>query len=295
MRSYLQMLRDVVETGEAHADRTGVGTTSLFGYQLRHDMRTGFPLLTTKRVFLRGVVEELRWFLRGSGDARELQAADVRIWDEWATAEKCAEFGREEGDLGPVYGPMWRAFPVGHFRAGATSLWHRQGARRFPAEEAGAREYDQVAQALADLRHRPESRRILVSAWHPYWSRRTTLPPCHVLHQLKAHADGGLSLLVWLRSCDAFLGAPFDIATFGLLLLAYAKASDRTARHLVWQVGDLHVYDSHREAVVEQLSRVPGRLPIVRCLKAEGTALLDAQFEVEGYTPQPAIAAPVAV
>jgi thymidylate synthase len=278
MRSYQQLLTRVLELGEPHADRTGVGTTSLFGEQWRHDMRSGFPLLTVKRVPMRWVAVELEWFLRGQSDAGWLKERGVDIWDEWATAEKCAVYGREAGDLGPVYGPMWRDYPCD----GVVSV-------------------DQVDTLLRDLERSPESRRLIVNSWHPLYSKAVTLPPCHVLFQLKVHqsvlsADGreGLSLSMYARSIDAFLGLPFDVASYGLLLELLAQRTGKEARWLVVSFGDLHVYDSHREQVATALSREPRQLPRLT-VGSVSDDLREFTYRLDGYDPHPKIEAEVAV
>lgn len=279
MNSYHKLLTSVMANGVSSSDRTGVGTVSLFGAMWQHDMQLGFPVLTTKRVALRHPFEELMWILRGSTDVKELQARDIRIWDEWATKEECAKFGREEGDLGPVYGHAWRNFG-GTLGAG----------------------YDQIRQLLAELETSPHSRRLIVSGWHPAEARNVTLPPCHTLFQLKASDDGKLSLLVWCRSIDIFLGLPYDIAIYAFLLELLAQVSGRIASRLIVQIGDCHLYNNHRDAAYELLSREPRPLPVVDVGDLHGEAWLDrllsaswSNVTVSGYDPHPKIMAPIAV
>ncbi|MFG0261884.1 MAG: thymidylate synthase [Novipirellula sp. JB048] len=249
MKSYLNLLRDVLENGEAHDDRTGVGTRSVFGRQWRHDMRDGFPLLTTKRVPLRWVFEELRWFLSGSTNAKDLQAAGVDIWDEWATSEQCEKFGRAEGDLGPVYGGLWRRFPIGRFDGSDDDV------------EVG--DTDQIAGILSELESNPRSRRIICSGWHPHYQSQVALPPCHTLWQLKVHPDDSLSLHLYARSIDIFLGLPFNIASYGLLLELIGCVTERRTRDLIISFGDLHLYSNHVDQAREQLTREPNPLPLI--------------------------------
>lgn len=287
MKSYQELLRAVLSDGEPHADRTGVGTTSLFGASLKHDMRAGFPLVTTKRVPFRWVAEELRWFLQGRTDARFLQERGVDIWDEWATAEKCGEFGREAGDLGPVYGAMWRRFPVGAYVSEA-------GRAEFPPGLGTTSHVDQVALLLEQLEREPNSRRLIVTGWHPWWSRRVTLPPCHTLFQLKCHGSTEMSLRMYARSIDAFLGLPFDLASYALLLELLCARVGRKARWLAIDFGDLHLYDNHRAQAAELLSREPRMLPRLAVLTVLRD-LTDFEVRLDGYDPWPKIEAEVAV
>lgn len=247
MESYKTLLRDVMTNGEAHEDRTGVGTQSVFGRQWRHDMREGFPLLTTKRVTLRWVFEELRWFLNGHTDEEELSKHGVDIWKEWATAEQCAKFGRGAGDLGPIYGFQWRRFGGS---AGTSSYDDITG-------------IDQIRQLLRDIVENPSSRRMIVTAWNPRDVSRVTLPPCHTLWQVKCHegADGGeMSLHMYARSIDIFLGLPYNIASYGLLLEMLCAVTGRRARELVISFGDLHLYRNHVDQASVQLMREPRAL-----------------------------------
>lgn len=280
MRSYQDLLRYVMEHGEEHDDRTGVGTVSVFGYQWRHSMADGFPLLTTKKVPLRWVAEELFWFLSGSTSEKDLRSKGVDIWAEWATKEQCAKFGREEGDLGPVYGALWRNFGSSGYMAGV----------------------DQIAQLMNDLEKSPNSRRLIVSGWHPRDQKYVALPPCHTLWQMKVHRDESLSLHLYARSIDSFLGLPFNIASYALLLLVIANAVGREPRDLIISFGDLHIYKNHFDQVETQLKRLPRPLPQVSVdgsLRGGGLeGVLDCRWEdiaIEGYDPWPKIEAEVAV
>jgi thymidylate synthase len=264
MHAYLDLMRQVRERGTRKTDRTGTGTLSLFGRQLRFDLSAGFPLVTTKRVHLRSVIEELLWFLRGETNVRSLQDKGVTIWDEWAD---------EQGELGPVYGRQWRAWAT-----------------------ADGGHVDQVARAIHQLRNDPDSRRILVSAWNVGELDRMALAPCHAFFQCYV-ADGRLSLQVYQRSCDIFLGVPFNIASYALLAHILAQQADLKVGELVWTGGDCHLYLNHVEQADTQLARTPNPLPTLALLRRP-TDVGDYRiedFQVLGYEPQPAIRAPVAV
>jgi thymidylate synthase len=261
--AYEDLLRHVLAHGTAKGDRTGTGTRSVFGHQMRFDLTAGFPLVTTKRVFLRGVAEELFWFLRGEHNARTLQERGVHIWDEWAD---------DDGELGPVYGVQWRSWPTpdgGHI--------------------------DQVQQVLDTLRSDPDSRRIIVSAWNVAELDRMALMPCHAFFQFYV-ADGRLSCQVYQRSADLFLGVPFNIASYALLTHMMAQQAGLEVGDLIWTGGDCHIYDNHVDQVREQLSREPFPFPTLELRKA--ASLFEYTFddvEVLGYRHHPAIKAPVAV
>ena len=260
---YEDLLRLVLATGTPKSDRTGTGTRSLFGHQLRYDLRAGFPLVTTKRVFFRGVAEELFWFLRGESNIASLVERGVHIWDEWADAD---------GELGPVYGVQWRSWPT-----------------------PGGEHVDQLERLLAELRTNPDSRRHVVSAWNVAELDRMALVPCHAFFQLYV-ADGRLSCQVYQRSADLFLGVPFNIASYALLTHMIAQQVDLEVGDLVWTGGDCHVYDNHVDQVREQLSRDPYPYPTLRLRRAP--SLFDYTWDdvaVEGYVHHPAISAPVAV
>jgi thymidylate synthase len=262
-RQYEDLLALTLATGTPKADRTGTGTRSLFGRQLRYDLAAGFPLITTKRVHLKSLALELLWFLRGDGNARWLQERGVSIWDEWAAAD---------GDLGPVYGVQWRSWPTpdgGHV--------------------------DQLAQVLQTLRADPDSRRMVVSAWNVADIPQMALAPCHAMFQLYV-AGGRLSLHVYQRSADLFLGVPFNLASYALLTHMIAQQVDLEVGELVWTGGDCHVYDNHVEQVRTQVAR--DGFPFPRLQLRRAASLFDYAYEdieVVGYEHHPAISAPVAV
>ncbi|MGQ0384828.1 MAG: thymidylate synthase [Gammaproteobacteria bacterium] len=264
MRNYLELMRMVREHGVRKADRTGTGTLSLFGHQLRFQLAAGFPVVTTKRVHLKSVIAELLWFLRGETNVRWLREQGVTIWDEWAD---------ENGELGPVYGRQWRAW-----------------------QAADGRRIDQIAQVLWQLRHEPDSRRIVVSAWNVGELDKMALAPCHCLFQFHV-AEGRLSCQVYQRSCDIFLGVPFNIASYALLTHVLAQQSDLAVGELVWTGGDCHLYLNHLAQADEQLAREPRPLPRLALLRRpdEVAGYEIADFQVVGYEPHAAIRAPVAV
>lgn len=264
MRAYLDLMRLVRERGTRKSDRTGTGTLSVFGHQLRFDLGAGFPLVTTKRVHMKSVIEELLWFLRGETNVRSLQEKGVTIWDEWAD---------EAGELGPVYGRQWRAWAT-----------------------ADGNHVDQVERAIHMLRHEPDSRRIIVSAWNVGELEQMALAPCHAFFQLHV-ADGRLSCQVYQRSCDIFLGVPFNIASYALLTHVLAQQSDLKVGDLVWSGGDCHLYLNHLEQADTQLARTPQPLPTLALLRrpADIGDYRYEDFQVIGYEPLAAIRAPVAV
>ncbi|MGH8638552.1 MAG: thymidylate synthase [Burkholderiales bacterium] len=264
MREYLDLMRHVLEHGSRKSDRTGTGTLSVFGPQLRFDLERGFPLLTTKRVHLKSIVHELLWFLQGDTNIAYLKQHGVTIWDEWAD-------GR--GDLGPIYGYQWRSWPA-----------------------PDGRHIDQIAQVLAELKTNPDSRRMLVSAWNVADLPRMALMPCHALFQFYV-ADGRLSCQLYQRSADLFLGVPFNIASYALLTLMIAQVCRLRPGELVHTCGDTHLYLNHLEQAREQLARTPRALPRMRLNPAidDLFAFRYEDFELVGYDPHPAIKAPVAV
>lgn len=277
--SYLMLLKDVLERGKDRTDRTGVGTRGLFGGQLRFDLRDSFPLLTTKKVHLKAIIHELLWFVRGDTQVASLQQAGVTIWDEWATPEQTARFGRKVGELGPVYGHQWRNF-------GATKK----------ADGTYARDgVDQLAKVLRDIRETPHSRRLVVTGWNPKETDEVALPPCHTLFQFHVQ-DDELSCHLYQRSADLFLGVPFNIASYALLTLMVAKVTGKKPGDFVHSFGDLHLYSNHVVQANEQLSRAPRAFP--RMKVAERQNIFEFQyedFELQGYEPHPAIKASVAV
>jgi thymidylate synthase len=264
MRQYLDLMRHVRAHGVRKADRTGTGTLSVFGHQMRFDLAAGFPLVTTKRVHLKSVIAELLWFLRGETNVKWLREQGVTIWDEWADAN---------GDLGPVYGRQWRAWRT-----------------------ADGREVDQIARVLDQLRRDPDSRRIIVSAWNVGELERMALAPCHAFFQFYV-AGGRLSCQVYQRSCDLFLGVPFNVASYALLTHILAQQADLAVGELVWTGGDCHLYLNHLAQADEQLSREPRVLPRLALLRRpDDVADYEvADFQVVGYEPHAAIRAPVAV
>lgn len=264
MHQYLDLMRHVLDHGTQKSDRTGTGTISVFGYQMRFDLSQGFPLVTTKKCHLRSIIHELLWFLQGDTNTRYLKENGVRIWDEWAD---------ENGDLGPVYGHQWRNWPKpdgGHI--------------------------DQIARVLDDLKHNPDSRRIIVSAWNVADLDKMALAPCHAFFQFYV-ADGKLSCQLYQRSADIFLGVPFNIASYALLTLMMAQVSGLKPGDFVHTLGDAHLYSNHLEQAREQLSRTPRALPVMQLNPAVSDlfAFRFEDFELQGYDPHPAIKASVAV
>jgi thymidylate synthase len=268
MRPYLDLMRHVLDHGHVKSDRTGTGTRSVFGWQMRFDLAAGFPLLTTKKLHLRSIIHELLWFLQGDTNIRYLKDHGVSIWDDWADAN---------GDLGPVYGHQWRHWPAG-------------------AVDKPGREIDQIAQLIEGLKQNPDSRRHIVSAWNPADIPQMKLPPCHALFQFYV-AEGRLSCQLYQRSADIFLGVPFNIASYALFTLMVAQVCELAPGDFVWTGGDCHLYANHLEQTHLQLEREPRRLPTMR-LNPAVTDIFGFRFEdftLQGYDPHPHIAAPVAV
>jgi thymidylate synthase len=280
VRAYLDLLRKVLEDGVERPDRTGTGTKSIFGYQMRIDLGEGFPLLTTKKVHLKSIIRELLWFVRGQTHVSHLQEQGVSIWDEWATQEQTARFGRREGDLGPVYGHQWRNF----------------GATLRPDGSYASDGFDQLKYVVDEIRANPHSRRLIVSGWNPREAEQVALPPCHTLFQF--YVDGGrLSCQLYQRSADVFLGVPFNIASYSLLTMMVAQVSDLAPGEFIHTFGDVHLYNNHVDQARLQLSREPRRLPAMT-IDPNVKSLFDYQFEhftLDGYDPHPRIKAPVAV
>lgn len=264
MQVYLDLMKKILDEGVDRGDRTGTGTRSIFGTQMRFDLNQGFPLLTTKKVHLKSIIYELLWFLKGDTNIKYLHDHKVTIWDEWAD---------ENGDLGPVYGKQWRRW-----------------------ECADGKVIDQVSNAIEQIKHNPNSRRIIVNAWNVGEVENMALPPCHLLFQFYV-ANGKLSCLLYQRSCDFFLGVPFNIASYSLLTMMMAKECDLEVGDFVWTGGDTHLYHNHFEQAREQLSRTPRALPKM-IIKRKAPTLFDYEFEdfeLVDYDPYPAIKAPVAV
>jgi thymidylate synthase len=268
---YEDLMRHVHTHGVFKADRTGTGTTSVFGHQMRFDLNEGFPLVTTKKVHLKSIIHELLWFLTGSSNNNDLRARGVTIWDEWA---------RPDGDLGPVYGVQWRSWP----KADGTHI-------------------DQISEVIKTLKTNPDSRRIIVSAWNVAELDQMALMPCHAFFQFyvapatEAGGKGKLSCQLYQRSADIFLGVPFNIASYALLTHMVAQQCDLDVGDFIWTGGDCHIYSNHTEQVALQLSREPRAYPTLH-IRRKPASLFDYQFEdfeVTGYDPHPAIKAPVAV
>ncbi len=261
---YETLLKHVFENGHEKTDRTGVGTRSVFGYQMRFDLSEGFPLVTTKKLHLRSIIHELLWFLSGSGNVKYLRDNSVTIWDEWAD---------ENGDLGPVYGVQWRSWLA-----------------------PDGRHIDQISEAVKLIKTNPDSRRIIVCSWNVADVNKMALPPCHCLFQFYV-ADGKLSCQLYQRSCDIFLGVPFNIASYALLTHMMAQQCDLEPGDFIWTGGDCHIYSNHLEQAKEQLSREPRPYPRL-VIKRRPVSIFDYRFEdfeIVGYAPWPHIKAPVAV
>lgn len=293
MESYIELLKDVIWTGERHNDRTGVGTLSTFGRQFRHDMLNGFPLLTTKQLPLRWIFEELKWFLSGSSMVRDLQKTGVDIWDEWATDEKCQEFNRGPGNMGPIYGELWRNFGGAE---NCLSMPQQPG--------CGYVGVDQIKQLLNEIETNPNSRRLIVTGWHPFQQTRVSLPPCHTMWQIKCHTnDRSMSLHLYARSIDIFLGLPFNIASYALLLEMICSVTNYVPRELIISFGDLHLYTNHIQQANAQIGRQPRDLPTLTIANMPtGENPLEKLLAIEwkdihldGYDPHPKIKADVAV
>ena len=264
MQAYLNLLRHVRDHGAEKRDRTGVGTRSIFGYQMRFDLSAGFPVLTTKKLHLKSIIHELLWFLKGETNIRYLQQHGVKIWDEWAD---------ENGDLGPVYGCQWRSWPT---------------------PDGGS--VDQVSRLIENIRSDPDSRRLIVSAWNVSELPKMALPPCHLLFQFYV-AEGRLSCQLYQRSADVFLGVPFNIASYSLLTMMVAQVTDLRPGEFIHTFGDAHLYTNHLEQADLQLTRAPRPLPTMK-INPDVRSIFDFQFEdfcLEDYDPHPHIKAPIAV
>ena len=264
MQAYLDLLRHIMEHGTDKSDRTGTGTRSVFGHQLRFDLSEGFPLLTTKKLHVKSIIHELLWFLQGSTNIAYLKEHGVKIWDEWAD---------ENGDLGPVYGKQWRSW-----------------------EGADGKTVDQISEVVEQIRRNPDSRRLIVSAWNVAELPKMALMPCHALFQFYV-ANGKLSCQLYQRSADVFLGVPFNIASYALLTMMIAQVCDLEPGDFVHTFGDVHLYSNHFEQAQLQLTREPRPLPVMRIDPSvkDLFAFRYEHFSLEGYDPHPAIKAPVAV
>jgi thymidylate synthase len=264
MEQYHKLLKHILDNGNKKEDRTGVGTISVFGYQMRFDLSEGFPLVTTKKLHLKSIIYELLWFLNGDTNIKYLKDHGVSIWDEWADAN---------GDLGPVYGYQWRSWPG------------RNGEK-----------IDQITKLIDQLKKKPDSRRHIVTAWNPADVDQMALPPCHAMFQFYV-ADGKLSCQLYQRSCDTFLGLPFNIASYALLVHMIAQQCDLEPGDFVWTGGDVHIYNNHLEQVSLQLTREPYALPKLN-IRRKPSSIFDYQFEdfeILNYQSHPSIKAPIAV
>lgn len=264
MRQYLDLMKHVLENGTEKTDRTGTGTRSVFGYQMRFDLNKGFPLVTTKKCHLRSIIHELLWFLQGNTNTAYLKENNVSIWDEWAD---------DNGDLGPVYGAQWRSWPT-----------------------PDGQHIDQISQVIEQIKQQPDSRRLIVSAWNVAELDKMALAPCHAFFQFYV-ADGKLSCQLYQRSCDIFLGLPFNIASYALLTMMVAQQCDLELGEFVWTGGDTHLYSNHLEQTALQLTREPRSLPTMTILR-KPESIFDYRFEdfeLSGYEPHPHIKAPVAI
>ena len=280
MQPYLELLQHILDHGKPRQDRTGTGTIGVFGHQMRFDMRDGFPLLTTKKCHLRSIIIELLWFLAGETRVEPLQEARVRIWNEWATAEECGKFGREAGDLGPIYGHQWRNFGA---TKGADGTYQNDGV-------------DQIARLVEGLKNNPWSRRHLVTGWNPQEANQVTLPPCHTLFQFHVQ-DGYLNCQLYQRSADVFLGVPFNIASYSLLTMMLAQVTGLKPGEFVHTFGDAHLYNNHLEQARLQLTREPRKRPTM-WINPEVKDIFDFKYEdfrLEDYDPHPHIKAEVSV
>jgi thymidylate synthase len=264
MKQYLSLMNDILKNGSQKTDRTGTGTVSVFGRQLRFDLSKGFPLVTTKKLHLRSIIYELLWFLRGDTNVQYLRDHGVTIWDEWAD---------DHGELGPVYGHQWRSWPT-----------------------PDGRSIDQISQIIAQIKQKPDSRRHIVTAWNPGEVDKMALPPCHALFQFYV-ADGRLSCQLYQRSADYFLGVPFNIASYALLTYMFAQQCNLAAGDFVWTGGDVHLYSNHLEQARLQLTRIPYPLPQLN-IKRKPASIFEYEyddFEILNYQAHPSIKAPIAV
>ena len=264
MKQYLDLMNEILEKGAKKTDRTGTGTLSLFGRQLRFDLSEGFPLVTTKKLHLRSIIYELLWFLKGDTNIKYLTDNGVTIWNEWAD---------ENGELGPVYGHQWRSWPA-----------------------PGGKSIDQITQVIGQLKQKPDSRRHIVTAWNPAEVDKMALPPCHALFQFYV-AEGRLSCQLYQRSADYFLGVPFNIASYALLTFMFAQQCDLMPGEFVWTGGDVHLYSNHIEQARQQLERKPFALPQLN-IKRKPESIFDYEyndFEILNYQAHPSIKAPIAV
>ena len=280
MKVYLDLLQRILDEGQDRGDRTGTGTRGIFGHQMRFDLNAGFPLLTTKKLHLRSILYELLWFVRGDTTIDYLKQNKVSIWDEWATEEQCARFGRAAGDLGPVYGHQWRNFGASQ---NADGTYNHDGV-------------DQLLGVIAEIKRNPNSRRLILTGWNPKEADQVALPPCHTLFQF--YVQGGkLSCQLYQRSADVFLGVPFNIASYAMLTMMVAHVCDLQPGEFVHSFGDAHLYLNHLEQARLQLTREPKPLPRLTINPAvrDILAFTFEDFTLEGYEPHPHIKAEVSV
>ncbi len=281
MKQYKELLQHILDNGTRHQDRTGVGTISVFGYQTRFDLRKNFPIVTTKKVPFRWIAEELFWFLSGDTNEKNLSERGVDIWAEWADEAHTKKFGREVGDLGPIYGYLWRSF-----------------GGNYPQKNG----FDQIADLIKQMKNNPNSRRLIVSGWNPNTANQVDLPPCHTLFQFKIENEKTLHCQLYQRSADAFLGVPFNISSYALLTQMIAHVCDLQVGEFIHTFGDLHIYTNHLNQVEELLKREPLELPKLEFVNADKLkgleGLLNFKYEnlnLVGYQSHGKIAAPVAV
>lgn len=281
--SYLMLLSKLLKAAPKD-DRTGTGTSEIFGHQMRFDLSKGFPLLTTKKVHFKSIAIELFWFLRGRTDNQWLKERGVTIWDEWATAEKCKQFGRKEGDLGPIYGHQWRNFTTVEEIVDSES-----------DQEYGLTGFDQIAWVIDEIKTNPNSRRLIVSGWNPSEANQVALPPCHTMFQFHVN-EGKLSCQLYQRSADTFLGVPFNIASYALLTHIIASECGLEVGDFIWTGGCVHLYKNHFEQAKLQLTRSPRQFPkLVIKNKKPFDKYEFEDFEIVDYNPHPSIKAEVAV
>lgn len=275
---YLDLVREILHDGAMRSDRTGVGTLGLFGRQMRFNLKKGFPLLTTKKMHFKSIVHELIWMIQGHTHVKPLQDAGVTIWDEWATPEQCARFGRQPGDLGPVYGHQWRNFGATKKEDGT---YNNDG-------------FDQLKWVVEEIEKNPNSRRLVVSGWNPLEATQVALPPCHTIFQFYV-LENSLSCHLYQRSADIFLGVPFNIASYALLTHLIAKHVGLDVGEFVHSFGDVHLYSNHFQQAREQLLRTPFDSPEISLLSRDLFRVMPSDVKIEHYRHWPAIKAPVAV
>lgn len=293
---YKKLLRHVLKHGKMRENRTNIRTLSCFGYQSRYDISKSFPLLTTKKVFWKGIVHELLWFLKGDTNVKYLQDNNVHIWDDWATKEECAKFGREEGELGPIYSALWRKWEAVDK---TKHVWSEDVTDQFGGDKDGyeVKHIDQISRLIEGIKTNPNGRRHIITGWNPATCDEVSLPPCHTMYQFYVHDDGTLDCHLYQRSCDAFLGCAFNIASYSLLTYIIAEICGLKPGMFIHSFGDLHLYENSIEAAKEQLKRKPMKAPTVRFTKPitsiDNIKLED--IELVGYKSHGALKVEVAV